>query len=102
MVLTENDVRSHRELEDLVCQNGAAFCLHYPDDPDTGYDFRLKHWIWDLRDEKPFGIPFRCLYSINITNLMMAGKHISVTHVAGSCSECSCDIRYVQIELILF
>ena len=92
MILTENDVRSHRELEDLVCQNGAAFCLHYPDDPDTGYDFRLKHWIWDLRDEKPFGIPFRCLYSINITNLMMAGKHISVTHVAGSCSECSCDI----------
>jgi len=28
-------------------------------------------------------VPFRCLYSIDIDNLMMAGKHISVTHVAG-------------------
>ena len=29
-------------------------------------------------------IPFRCLYSRNIANLMMVGKHISATHVAGS------------------
>ena len=36
------------------------------------------------RDDLPFAIPFRCLYSSEIDNLMMAGKHISVTHVAGS------------------
>ena len=83
-VLNENDVRSHRAFEDAVCQNGAAFCLHYPGDE---YDFRLKHWVWDLRDGRPFDIPFRSLYSSNISNLMMAGKHISVTHVAGSCSK---------------
>ncbi|MFO1015835.1 MAG: FAD-dependent oxidoreductase, partial [Caulobacteraceae bacterium] len=46
--------------------------------------FRLKDWIMDLRDQQPYGIPFRCLYSANIDNLLMAGKHISVTHVAGS------------------
>lgn len=87
LILTETDVRSHRAFEDAVAQNGAAFCLHYPDDREGAYDFRLKHWIWDMRDEKPFDIPFRCLYSNNISNLMMAGKHISVTHVAGSCSK---------------
>ncbi len=37
-----------------------------------------------MRDKESYGIPFRCLYSANIDNLLMAGKHISVTHVAGS------------------
>ena len=35
---------------------------------------------------KPYGIPFRCLYSANISNLLMAGKHISVTRIAGTTS----------------
>ena len=51
------------------------------------YDFRLKDWIFDGRDQSSYGIPFRCLYSANIDNLMMAGKHISVTHVAGSATK---------------
>ncbi|WP_084350723.1 FAD-dependent oxidoreductase [Millisia brevis] len=81
-ILTENDVRTHRRFPDAVVRNSGAFCLHYPGDPT--YDFRLKNWVWDVRDERPYDIPFRCLYSVNVPNLMMAGKHISVTHVAGS------------------
>lgn len=84
-ILTEGDVRSHRPFKDAVVKNGAAFCLHYGG--HKKYDFRLTDWIWDERDGKPFDIPFRCLYSSNVGNLMMAGKHISVTHVAGSCSK---------------
>jgi hypothetical protein len=84
-VLTENDIRNHTEHPDAVVRNDGAFCLHYPNQPGEGdYDFRLKNWIWDVRDQKPYAIPFRCLYSTNVENLMMAGKHISVTHVAGS------------------
>lgn len=30
----------------------------------------------------PYPIPYRCLYSRNVPNLMMAGRCISVTHVA--------------------
>ncbi|WP_445168233.1 FAD-dependent oxidoreductase [Mycolicibacterium sp. Dal123E01] len=81
-ILTEGDIRTHRQFPDAVVQNSGAFCLHYPG--DEKYDFRLKDWKWDVRDEQPYAIPFRCLYSANIQNLMMAGKHISVTHVAGS------------------
>lgn len=81
-VLNETDVRTHKQFHDAVVQNGGAFCLHYPG--NKKYDFRLQDWKWDERDGKPYDIPFRCLYSTNITNLMMAGKHISVTHVAGS------------------
>ncbi|KAM0263715.1 hypothetical protein ACHAQJ_001029 [Trichoderma viride] len=81
-VLTENDVRDHKTFPDAVVQNEGAFCLHIPGNKD--YDFRLQDWEWDERDGKPYDIPFRCLYSANVTNLMMAGKHISVTHVASS------------------
>ncbi|KAM6508540.1 hypothetical protein FALCPG4_018380 [Fusarium falciforme] len=81
-ILTETDIRAHKKFSDAVVQNGGAFCLHYPG--NTKYDFRLKNWTWDVRDERPYDIPFRCLYSINISNLMMAGKHISTTHVASS------------------
>lgn len=30
----------------------------------------------------PYPVPYRCLYSRNIDNLFMAGRNISVTHVA--------------------
>jgi hypothetical protein len=84
-VLTENDVRNHTRFNDTLVVNDGAFCIHCAWNPgESDYDFRLKDWIWDTRDDEAYGIPFRCLYSANIDNLLMAGKHISVTHVAGS------------------
>ncbi len=84
-VLTENDIRDHTDFPDAVVRNDGAFCLHYPfPEGEAAYDFRLRDWAWDLRDGRPYAIPFRCLYSASIDNLMMAGKHISVTHVAGT------------------
>lgn len=84
-VLTENDIRNHTRYNDMLVANDGFFCIHCAWNPGEGkYDFRLKDWIMDNRDGQPYGIPFRCLYSANIDNLMMAGKHISVTHVAGS------------------
>lgn len=81
-VLTENDIRDHVRFPDAVVENSGAFCLHYPG--HEKYDFRLRDWKWDVRDEQPFQIPFRCLYSADVANLLAAGKHISVTHIAGS------------------
>ena len=31
---------------------------------------------------EPYPVPYRCLYSRNVDNLFMAGRNISVTHVA--------------------
>ncbi len=84
-VLTENDIRTHTVFPDAVVQNDGAFCIHIAHPRGEGrYDFRLKDWVWDMRDQKPYAIPFRCLYSTNISNLLMAGKHISVTRIAGT------------------
>ncbi len=78
-VLTENDIRSGRVFSDAAALCSGHFCLHYPGDQ---YDFRLGDWKWI--SVPTYSVPFRCLYSRNIENLLMAGKHISVTHIAGS------------------
>jgi FAD dependent oxidoreductase len=84
-VLSENDIREHTRFDDELIANDGSFCIHCAWEQGQGkYDFRLKDWIFDGRDRELYGVPFRCLYSANIDNLMMAGKHISVTHVAGS------------------
>ena len=84
-VLTENDVRDHTPFEDALIANDGSFCIHCAWEPgEAKYDFRLKDWIFDGRDRTPYGVPFRCLYSASIDNLMMAGKHISVTYVAST------------------
>lgn len=88
-VLTENDIRNHMRFPDTLIANDGSFCIHcaYEKGEEAKYDFRLKDWIFDMRDKQAYGIPFRCLYSANIDNLLMAGKHISVTHVAGSATK---------------
>ncbi|MEM7217361.1 MAG: FAD-dependent oxidoreductase [Pseudomonadota bacterium] len=85
-VLTENDIRDHTVFEDAIIANDGSFCIHcaWDKNADAPYDFRLKDWIWDSRDRTPYAIPFRCLYSTNIENLLCAGKHISVSSVASS------------------
>ena len=80
--LTENDIKDLRDFADAVVMNAESFCLHYPG--HEKYDFRLGNWEYIKYNNEPYLIPFRCLYSRNISNLMMAGKHISVTHVASS------------------
>jgi hypothetical protein len=81
-VLTENEIRAHTVFPDAVARNSGAFCLHHAG--NRRHDFRLKGWTWDTRDGTAYDVPFRCLYSADVPNLLVAGKHISVTHVAGS------------------
>lgn len=87
-VLTENDIRDHKTFEDTMIANDGSFCIHCAFEPgESEYDFRLKDWIFDMRDQESYEIPFRCLYSNSIDNLMMAGKHISVSHIAGTATK---------------
>ena len=87
-MLSESDITRHRKFDDAVVGNDGSFCIHCAWEEGEGkYDFRLKDWIWDNRDGQSYIIPFRCLYSANIDNLLVAGKHISVTHVAGSATK---------------
>ncbi|EWZ02860.1 hypothetical protein FOYG_02079 [Fusarium oxysporum NRRL 32931] len=51
---------------------------------DADYDLRSKDWECDERHGGDYDIPFRCLCSASIGNLMMAGKHINTAHIAPS------------------
>lgn len=82
-ILTENDLTGQNFLPDGTAPTSWTIDLHYPDPENLekfdGGSFRsiAKHIkIY------PYPIPFRCLYSKNIDNLMMGGRDISVSHVA--------------------
>jgi hypothetical protein len=83
VILTEQDIMGPKAFDDACVTTTWTIDLHYPDPKNTrqfpGREFRsiAKH-----RRIKPYPIPYRCLYSRNIDNLFMAGRDISVTHVA--------------------
>lgn len=82
-VLTENDLRNQNVYDDGTAPTTWSMDLHYPHPenskmfPDAPFRSIAKHI-----NIYPYPIPFRCLYSKNIDNLMMAGRNISVSHVA--------------------
>jgi len=83
VILKQQDIQSMRGFPDACVTTTWTIDLHYPDPKNTrhfpGREFRsiAKH-----ARIKPYPIPYRCLYSRNVGNLFMAGRDISVTHVA--------------------
>ncbi len=82
-ILTENDIRDHVIYPDASAPTTWSIDLHYPDPENTkhfpGQEFKS---IAVHQNIHPYPIPYRCFYSRNIDNLFMAGRNISVTHVA--------------------
>ena len=75
-VLTQGDVLSGGRFEDVVAYGGWTLDDH---DPDA---FHKNGKIsTEYKAPSPFGIPFDCLYSVNVANLMFAGRDISATHM---------------------
>lgn len=75
--LTQNDVRAGGQFEDIVAYGGWSMDDHHP----AGLYYPRKPTIFH-RAPSPYGIPYRCLYSKNVENLLFAGRNISVTHAA--------------------
>jgi hypothetical protein len=82
-VLIEQDLTEQRVYPDGTAPTSWTIDLHYPDPENSklfpGAAFKS---IAEHIKIYPYPIPFRCLYSKNIENLMMAGRNISVSHVA--------------------
>lgn len=83
VILHEQDVTGQRPFADASVTTTWTIDLHYPHPENTkhfpGEEFRSVARHTKI---KPYPIPYRCLYSRNVENLMMAGRNISVTHVA--------------------
>lgn len=82
-ILKEDDLRKYVMHEDGTAATTWTIDLHYPD-PENSKNFHGQEFksIAKHIPIHPYPIPFRCLYSRNIENLFMAGRNISVTHVA--------------------
>ncbi len=82
-VLTEGDLTDFIIYPDASAPTSWSIDLHYPDPKNTkhfpGAEFKA---IAVHKPIHPYPIPYRCFYSRNVDNLFMAGRNISVTHVA--------------------
>lgn len=77
--MTEQDVRSGGNFADEVAYGGWSMDDHHPAGFRTTEPPTIYH-----RVPSPYGIPFGSLYSLEIPNLLFAGRNISVTHAAMS------------------
>lgn len=82
-ILTENDIHGQVKYDDASVPTTWSIDLHYPDPENSKY-FPGEEFKSIAHQEiiTPYPIPYRCLYSRNIPNLFMAGRNISVTHIA--------------------
>jgi len=82
-ILKEDDIIKNVVHEDASFATTWSIDLHKPDPQNSKYfsgdEFKAvtKHVLIH-----PYAVPYRCLYSRNVDNLFMAGRNISVTHVA--------------------
>lgn len=76
-IMNQNDVASGGDFPDEIAYGGWSMDDHNPAGFRTSEPATIFHPA-----PSPYGIPFRCLYSKNIANLMFAGRNISVTHAA--------------------
>lgn len=75
-ILNENDLRPENGFKDAVCYGGWPIDLHPADgvlsqDPPAEQKFI-----------EPYNIPLRSLIAKDFDNLVMAGRHVSITHCA--------------------
>ncbi|WP_328460511.1 FAD-dependent oxidoreductase [Streptomyces sp. NBC_00448] len=75
--LTQQDILDQRQFDDRVAFGGWSIDLHpvqgmYAEEPGARQRYA----------DGVFHIPLRCLYSVNVDNLLLAGRNISATHIA--------------------
>lgn len=89
-ILSEPDMLNLKHFDDAIAFGGWSLDEHCPggienlDEPASYFHSRFT---------EVYQIPFRCLYSKNVSNLLFAGRNVSVTHMAlsstriiGTCS----------------
>lgn len=81
IILKEQDILNQIAYEDASFTTTWGVDLHYPKEIKGRKEEPFRTYC-DVQNIKPYAVPYRCLYSRNIDNLFMAGRNISVTHVA--------------------
>ena len=75
-ILTQHDVLSGGHFPDVVAYGGWTLDDHHPDAFHKKGAISVEYTV-----PQGYGITFGCLYSVNVPNLMFAGRDISATHM---------------------
>ena len=82
-IYKQDDIEKAVFHEDATFATTWSIDLHFPDPENSKYfpgeEFKTRTVHNRIF---PAAVPYRCLYSRNVDNLFMAGRNISVTHVA--------------------
>ena len=82
-VLTQSDIEHNVMFPDGSASASWGIDIHYPEPENSRYfPGREFKSVCDQEEVPVTPIPYRCFYSRNVGNLFMAGRDISVTHVA--------------------
>lgn len=76
-ILTQNDLEQNVHFDDRIGHGGWPMDDH----PSDGFYNKVKPTVYHKTPNR-YEIPFRSLYSVNINNLLFAGRNISATHMA--------------------
>lgn len=76
-VMSQRDFEEVRQFDDVVAYAGWPLDIHSPDQFHSG---KCISTLFDLPAR--IGVPWRCLYSRNIPNLLFAGRNLSASHIA--------------------
>lgn len=82
-IVSEKDMTEHKNFHDAVAYGGWSLDEHNPggieniSEPPSYFHYHFK---------EIYQFPYRSLYSINISNLLFAGRNVSQTHIALSSS----------------
>lgn len=82
-ILKQDDIDKNVFHEDASFTASWSLDLHYAD-PKNSVNFKDNEFktVTNHIFIHPYAVPYRCLYSRNVCNLFMAGRNISVSHVA--------------------
>ncbi|MBD2845035.1 FAD-dependent oxidoreductase [Paenibacillus sp. IB182496] len=79
-VLTQHDLEQAVHFDDVIAYGGWPMDTH----PPQGIEAKEADPCRQPVTEYAYGIPLRALISVNVDNLMFAGRNISATHIAFS------------------
>ena len=80
-ILTQNEIAAGGLFDDVIAFGG----WRVDDHPPAGFDHKGAPTRY-FDTPSPFGIPYGCLVSESVENLMFAGRDISATHAAMAAS----------------
>ena len=75
--LIQQDIINQTHFDDAIAYGGWAIDLHPSEGVYSGY-----HGCTQYHSKGVYTIPYRCIYSKDVSNLFFAGRLISVSHVA--------------------